>query len=129
MAIDVMWLSMYLTDRLGSWSVSWLAGAADPMDAYLWGETSERSPDPQQIRRLTTAYEAWNLVAGETDDWGARRWFNDRNEELGAAPIDAIRADRFDRVIETARLANPAPVPHTDEEWWAVHNASRERWL
>ncbi|MEN2741659.1 hypothetical protein ABCS02_28065 [Microbacterium sp. X-17] len=134
MTIDVMWLSMYLTDRLSSHNVSWLARASDPLDAYLWGEAFERgpedpSPDPDQVQRLMTAYEAWNIVAKKTDEWGVRRWFNDWNELLGAAPLDAIRADHLEQVIEAASVAEPEPEPHTEEAWQVAHNASRERWL
>ncbi|MFE4950192.1 hypothetical protein ACFQ9V_08775 [Leifsonia sp. NPDC056665] len=134
MTIDVMWLSMYLTDRLGSHNVSWLALASDPLDAYVWGEAFERgpddaSPDPDQVRRLMTAYEAWNIAIKKTDEWGVRRWFNDWNELLGAAPLDAIRADRHEQVIEAASAAEPEPEPHTDKAWRIDHDASLERWL
>lgn len=102
--LDIREVTRRLNAALGGTLVSALAGSKDAKSSHKWAKEGGPQPRPEAVKRLTFAYEQWQLVAEAEGEHVARVWFIGANPWLGYdTPVNAIREDRLKDVARAAR--------------------------
>lgn len=97
--LDAREVARRLNAALGGTLVSALAGAKDSKASHKWAKDQGPQPRPEAVKRLTFAYEQWQLLTDAEGEHVARVWFIGANPWLEYdTPVNAIREGRFREV-------------------------------
>ncbi|GAA1115725.1 hypothetical protein [Arthrobacter flavus] len=88
---------------LGATLVAGLAGSTVRDISREWQKVNGAEPGPEAQQRLRLAHQVWRIISDAEGEHIARLWFIGSNLWLNDdSPIDAIREDRADEVIQAA---------------------------
>ena len=102
--LDIREVTRRLNAALGATLVSALSGAKDTKLSHKWAKENGPEPRPEAVKRLSFAYEQWQIVSDAEGEHTARVWFIGANPWLEYdTPVNAIREGRFSEVAAAAK--------------------------
>jgi hypothetical protein len=93
----------FLQDTLGSKLTAYIAKVSDAKMVGRWA-SGDSKPAAEREKRLRNAYQVFQELLKEEDEYVARAWFIGMNPQLNDdAPSDWLREDRAKDVMAAAR--------------------------
>ena len=101
--LEIADIVRFLQNTLGSKLTAYIAGVIDAKMVGKWAGGTN-TPGAEREKRLRAAYQVFQMILAEEDEYVARAWLIGMNPQLDdETPSDCLREGRFKDVLTAAR--------------------------